>query len=292
MTLVIMAAGMGSRFGGLKQLEPVGPNGEFIIDYSVYDAIKAGFKKIVFIIKEENYEIFKETIGKRIGSKINVEYVFQDLKNIPSFVSLPSDRVKPLGTAQALYCCKDVVSEPFAVISSDDFYGYEPFKLLHDSLEKGEFSTIGYKIGNTLTDNGSVKRGVFYSKDNYVTRIIESKVEKKDGKIICTPLNGEAEYEIKEDQSVSMLMFGLQPSIFDYLNKDIINFFKDNKDDLSTCEYYLPDVITSMIKDGTKVKLINTKAVWKGITYHDDLDDLKNYIKSLIDNGTYPNKLY
>ena len=121
--------------------------------------------------------------------------------------------------------------------------------------------------------------------------MITVKVEKKDGKIICTPLNGEAEYETKEDQSVSMLMFGLQPSIFDYLKKDIINFFKENKDDLSTCEYYLPDVITSMIKDGTKVKLINTKAVWKGITYRDDLDDLKNYIKSLIDNGIYPNKL-
>ena len=149
MTLVIMAAGMGSRFGGLKQIEPIGPNGEFIIDYSIYDAIQAGFTKVVFIIKEENYDIFKETIGKRIEGKIKVEYAFQDIKNVPDGVVLPESRVKPLGTGHALYSALNYIDEPFVVISADDFYGREPFFLLKDSISNNEFSVIGYKIGNT-----------------------------------------------------------------------------------------------------------------------------------------------
>ena len=241
MTLAIMAAGMGSRFGGLKQIEPVGPNGEFIIDFSIYDAIKAGFTKVVFIIKEENYDDFVETIGKRIAGKIEVEYVFQKMDDVPNGIEIPKDRVKPLGTGHVLYALRNTIKEPFTVISADDFYGREPFKLLVDSLKKGEYSTIGYKIGNTLTNVGSVKRGVFFTKDGYVTHIVESKVEKINNKIICTPLNGGDDYEIKDDQTVSMLMFGLQPSIFNFIDKDILNYFNYHKDDLDTCEYFLPD---------------------------------------------------
>ena len=293
MTLAIMAAGMGSRFGGLKQIEPVGPNGEFIIDYSIYDAIKAGFDKVVFVIKEENYIDFKETIGRRIENKIKVEYVFQKLDDIPNGYKIPSSRIKPLGTGHVLYSLRNVINEPFAVISADDFYGGEPFQLLAKSLKLGEYSTIGYKIGNTLTDNGSVKRGIFFTKDNYVTHIVESKVEKVNGIIKCIPLNGGEEYIIDDNQTVSMLMFGFQSSIFKYIDKDILLFLEKNKNNLSECEYFLPDIITNMIKDNTaKFKLLETKSVWKGITYKEDLYNLKEYINSEIKKGIYPNKLY
>ena len=292
MTLAIMAAGMGSRFGGLKQIEPLGPNGEFIIDYSIYDAIKAGFTKVVFIIKEENYQDFVDTVGARIAGKIDVEYVFQKIEDIPSGFNVPESRVKPWGTAQALYAARDIIDGPFAVISADDFYGREPYKLLADSLKNGEYSTIGYKIGNTLTNNGSVKRGIFFTKDGYVTHIIESKVENINDKIICTPLNGGDDYEITSDQTVSMLMFGLQPSIFDYINKDIISFFENHKDNLDSCEYFLPDILTGMIKDKfAKIKLISTQAVWKGVTYREDKEEVVNYIAKLIEKGEYPSNL-
>ena len=160
MTLVIMAAGMGSRFGGLKQIEPFGPNGEFIIDYSIYDAIKAGFNKVVFIIKEENYEIFKETIGNRISGKIKVDYVFQDIKNVPVGVNIPKDRIKPLGTGHAIFSLKGVVKEPFAIINADDFYGRDAYIKAYNFLKEdtNDYAMIGYLIGNTLTENGSVKR--------------------------------------------------------------------------------------------------------------------------------------
>ena len=293
MTLLIMAAGMGSRFGGLKQIEPVGPNNEFIIDYSIYDAIKAGFKKVVIIIKEENYDDFRNTLGKRIEGKIDVEYVFQKINDIPDGFFVPNDRIKPWGTAQALYSAKDVIDGPFAVISADDFYGFEPYKLLIDSLKNNEFSAIGYKIGNTLTDNGSVKRGVCFSENDYLTKIIESKVKFENGKIIGEPLSGGEKYEMSNDQSVSMLMFGLQPSLFDYISRDMPRFFKKHQSDLSSCEYLLPEVLGDMLEKGLiKIKLIPTHAVWKGVTYKEDLIDLKNYINSEIEKGTYPYNLY
>ena len=293
MTLLIMAAGLGSRFGGLKQLEPVGPNGEFIIDYSIYDAIKAGFKKIVIIIKEENYNDFRNTLGKRIEGKIDVEYVFQKIDDIPAGFTVPKERIKPWGTAQALYAAKDKIKGPFAVISADDFYGREPYSLLIDSLKSGEFSAIGYKIGNTLTNVGSVKRGVCFSENNYLTKIIESKVKFENGKIIGEPLSGGEQYEMNNDQYASMLMFGLQPSLFDYISKDMPKFFKNHQEDLTTCEYLLPEVLGDMLSnDLIKIKLIPTKSKWMGVTYREDLEDLKKYIKAEIENGEYPYNLY
>lgn len=293
MTLVIMAAGMGSRFGGLKQIEPVGPNGEFIIDYSIYDAIKAGFTKVVFIIKKENYEVFKETIGKRIESKIKVEYAFQENSDIPEGYNVPSDRVKPFGTGHALYCARNNIKEPFMVISADDFYGSEPFKLVKDSLDKKEYSIIGYEIGNTLTENGSVKRGVCFANGDILDKIVESKVEKKGNKVVGIPLEGGAEYEVDLDHPVSMLMYGLMPELIDFIKEDIKLFFEKNKEDLSSCEYYLPTLLNDYKnKYGIDLKLIKTKAVWKGITYKEDLDDLKEYIKEEIKNEVYPEKLY
>ena len=293
MTLVIMAAGMGSRFGGLKQIEPVGPNGEFIIDYSIHDALLAGFTKVVFIIKEENYDIFRATIGKRIEGKVEVEYVFQDNQNVPGDKLIPKDRVKPLGTGHALYSAIPAIHEPFGVISADDFYGREPFFLLYDSLKKKETSVIGYAIGNTLTENGSVKRGVCFVKNGEVERILESKVERVDGKIMGEPLNGEPAYEMNEDQPVSMLMYGIQGSILPFLEEDMKKFIQKNQADLSTCEYLLPDVLNDYTKSkNIKMKLLPTKAVWKGVTYASDLEELKSYIKGLIDKGEYPNNIY
>ncbi|MBQ9318338.1 MAG: nucleotidyltransferase [Bacilli bacterium] len=293
MTLAIMAAGLGSRFGGLKQIEPIGPNGEFIIDYSIYDAIKAGFNKVVIVIKKDNYQDFVETIGRRIAGKIDVEYVFQEMNDIPEGYYVPEERVKPWGTGHVLYCLRNTIKEPFAVISADDFYGREPYNLLYSSLKKGEYSTIGYQIGNTLTENGSVKRGVFFSKDGYVTRIIESKVEKVDNKIVCTSLNGGDKYEIENNQTVSMLMFGFQPSIFHYVKEDIKQYFDMHKDNLVEGEYFLPDIITGMISNNVaQFKLIPTKAVWKGVTYREDLNDLKKYIYECIKQGVYPENLY
>ena len=178
LTLVIMAAGMGSRYGGLKQIEPIGPNKEFLIDYSTYDAIKAGFTKVVFIIKKENEQVFKETIGKRVEGHIPVSYVFQEMENIPIKKDL-TNREKPLGTAHAIYCCKDEVTSPFAIINADDFYGYDAYVKMAEFLKnnnKQEYGLMGYRVKNTLTENGSVKRGVCQSQNNYLTAIIESSI--------------------------------------------------------------------------------------------------------------------
>ena len=295
MTLVIMAAGMGSRFGGLKQIEPVGPNGEFIIDYSIYDAIKAGFNKVVFIIKEENYDIFKETIGKRIEGKIDVEYVFQDIKNVPDGVILPSDRVKPLGTGHAILSCKGVVNEPFAIINSDDFYGYDAYLKAANFLKEdtSDYAVIGYKIGNTLTENGSVKRGYCESEKGYLTNLIESKAYREDGKIKIEPLDGREGFYAKDDDLVSMNMFCFKPDMIDYLDKHFIDFFKKNENDLSTCEYLIPDVVFERIdNDNLKVRVVDTNSKWMGVTYKEDKEDLVRFIQDLIDKGEYPNKLY
>ncbi len=294
-TLIVLAGGMGSRFGGLKQVEVVGPSGEFIIDYSIYDAIKNGFNKVVFIIKEENYEIFKETIGKRIESHIKVEYVFQSFNDIPDNVIIPKDRIKPFGTAQALYCARNKINGPFAVISADDFYGPESFELLSKSLDNdSEYSIIGYQVGNTITENGSVKRGIIFEDENHnLTSIKESKVEKINGVIECNTLDGKEHFTISESHPVSMLMNGFQKEFIDYLKKDINNFFEENKDDLTTCEYLLPDVMDKYLKEEKiNMKVIYTPSKWYGMTYKEDTINVKNNIKNMIDKGIYKSNLW
>ncbi len=295
MTLVIMAAGMGSRFGGLKQIEPVGPNGEFIIDYSIYDAIKAGFTKVVFIIKEENFDIFKTTIGKRIENKIEVEYVFQDIKNVPDGVELPLDRVKPLGTGHAILSCKGVVTDKFAVINADDFYGRDAYMKAANFLREDtdECAMIGYLIGNTLTENGSVKRGYCKQEKGYLTNLIESKVYREDDKIKVEPLDGRDSFYANDNDLVSMNMFCFDKNMIKYLDSHFMDFFKANKEDLSKCEYLIPDIVFDRIKNNdTKVRVIDTTAKWYGITYKEDKEDLVNNIKHLIELGEYPNNLY
>ena len=297
MTLVIMAAGMGSRFGGLKQIEPMGPNGEFIIDYSIYDAIKAGFDKVVFIIKRENAEVFKETIGKRIEGKIAVSYVYQDMDNIPKEY-LNNDRVKPWGTAHAIYCCQDVVKDNFAIINADDFYGFDPFKKIVSFFEEkrkdNEFVLISYLVGNTMTENGAVKRGICYKdENNYLTKIVESSVERVNGKIIATPLEDGEAFEVTGDTSVSMNFFGLTPKVFDFLEEEMVTFFNNHKDSLDKCEFLLPVSLFDMSESGrATVEVESTNALWHGITYKEDKDELVRAIKALTDKGEYPRDLW
>ena len=298
-TLVILAAGMGSRFGGLKQITPLGPNDEFIIDYSVYDAIKAGFSKIVFLIKEENYDIFKETIGARVEPHIPVEYSFQKNDNLPVGYEIPETRQKPLGTAHAILCCKDKVHEPFMIINADDFYGRDAFlkgaEFLKNVKEEKPYpyGMIGYLVENTITENGSVKRGVCEVENGYLTKITESKVEKIADKIIASPLNGAEPFEVAKTDTVSMNMLLFTPSIFNYIEDHFQEFLDENKDSLDTCEYLIPDVLFKTIEENyATVSVIKTSATWYGVTYKEDAEGVKESLKRLVRIKEYPNNLW
>lgn len=300
MTLVIMAAGMGSRFGGLKQIEPIDEYGNFIIDYSIYDAIKEGFTKVVFIIKKDNYDIFRETVGKRVEKYIEVEYVFQELDKLPSGYTVPEGRVKPWGTGHAILCCKDAVDENFAIINSDDFYGRDAFRVIgeflrnnNDNDEVSEYAMAGYKVKNTLTDNGAVKRGVCQVEDGYLTKLIESSIDRVDGKLVATPLEGEEDFIVSEDDTVSMNMFGFTPRIFDYLEERFPSFLDEHKDNMDKCEYLIPTLVFEEIdKCMARVRVLKTDAVWQGITYREDKDKVVNEIRKLVLNGEYPEGLW
>lgn len=298
-TLLILAAGMGSRFGGLKQLEPVGPSGEFIIDYSIYDAIRCGFNKIVFIIKKENYEIFRETIGKRIEDKIDVKYVFQELSNLPSGYSVPDNRIKPWGTAHAILCAKDVINEPFAIINADDFYGKDAYRVISEFMDKKhdgskeEFGLVGYKVINTLTLNGTVKRGVCVLHDNHLVSLDESVIEKRDNDIYATSLVTNNEYKITNDTLVSMNMMSFTPNIFKYIEDNFKKFLDENKDNLDSCEYLIPSVLSKGIKKGyCNVSVIKTNSKWVGVTYKEDKKDVVEYIKNIVEEGEYNSNLW
>ena len=293
MTLVIMAAGMGSRFGGLKQIEPIDEYGNFIIDYSIYDAIKVGFTKIVFIIKKENYDIFRDTVGKRVEKHIKVEYVFQELDNLPQGYSVPEGREKPWGTGHAILCAKDNVSDNFAIINADDFYGRDAFRVIAEFLknnsDENKYAMAGYKVSNTITENGSVKRGVCEVKDNYLTKLIESKIDRVDGKLVATPLEEGDSFVVSEDDTVSMNMFGFTPKLFEYLEEGFPRFLDHNKDNILKCEYLIPSVVFEKILEGKiSVEVLKTSAIWQGITYKEDKDKVVSEIKALVDAGEYP----
>ena len=300
MTLVILAAGMGSRFGGLKQIEPIDEYGHFIIDYSIYDAIREGFTKVVFIIKRENYDIFRETIGKRIEKKIEVEYVFQEIDNLPEGYSVPEGRIKPWGTAHAILCAKDKVDENFAIINADDFYGRDAYHVIskfmknnntHDNILR--YAMAGYKVKNTLTENGSVKRGVCEEENGYLTNIIECKVEKVDSEIIATPLEGGNSFKVLEDAPVSMNMFAFTKDIFKYLEEGFPLFLDKHKEDIDTCEYLIPSVVFEEIENKiATVEVLKTNAIWQGITYKEDKEKVVKEIKRLVDNNEYPKDLW
>ena len=297
LTLVILAAGMGSRFGGLKQVEPIGPNGEFIIDYSIYDAIRAGFTKIVFIIKRENYELFRETVGKRVEGHIKVEYAFQDINDVPNGVVIPSNRVKPWGTGHAVLAARNVVDSNFVMINSDDFYGKDAYVKIKDFFDKSNdqnlYSMVAFRVCNTMTENGSVKRGICEQENNYLTNIIESSIEKVDDKIIASPLDGRESFEVNENALVSMNFFGFTPLMFKTLEKGLVDFFQNNKDDLDKCEYLIPDIVFEEInKNGKKVQVLESTDKWLGVTYKEDKEFVVSNIKKLIEKGEYPYDLW
>ena len=298
-TLVILAAGMGSRFGGLKQIEPMGPNQEFIIDYSVYDAIKAGFNKIVFLIKEENYEVFKETIGARVEPHIHVEYCFQKNDNIPKGYEIPKTRTKPLGTAHAILCCKEKVNEPFMMINADDFYGRDAYMKAAEFLKNTEekkphpYAMVGYLVKNTITEYGAVKRGVCKVENDQLIKLTESSVERVGEKIYATPLNGTDKFEVAEDDTVSMNMLLFTPSIFSYIEKKFPEFLEKNKNNLEKCEYLIPDVLFETIDEGyATAEVLKTTATWYGVTYKEDAEGVKKALQEMVDNGEYPNHLW
>lgn len=293
MTLLILAAGMGSRFGGLKQLAPVGPNGEFIIDYSIYDAKKAGFTKVVFVIKEELYEEFKNTIGRRVEPHMEVEYVFQKLENIPTETKY--ERTKPWGTGQAILAAKDVIKENFAIINADDFYGRNSFIKAYEFLKNSkdnEFGLIGYRAINTITLNGSVKRGVCHLNHNQLTGIEESILEKKKDIIHCQSLIDNHEYEIEDNRLVSMNMLLFTPKIFEYLTHDFIEFFK-NITDIEKEEFLIPVVVDQHLKNkDITVEVIETDSTWYGMTYKEDKEEVMNAINKLIKENLYTSPLW
>lgn len=300
MTLVIMAAGMGSRFGGLKQIEPIDEYGNFIIDYSIYDAIKEGFTKVVFIIKKENYDIFRDTVGARVEKYINVEYVFQELDKLPNGYSVPEGRVKPWGTGHAILCCKDMVHENFAIINSDDFYGRDAFRVIANFLkenkkdsEYAEYAMAGYLVKNTLTKNGSVKRGICQVKDGYLTKLIESKIERTDRGLVASPLEGGEDFIVDDNDTVSMNMFGFTPQIFKYLEERFPSFLDEHIEQIDSCEYLIPTIVFEEINaKKARVEVLNTSAVWQGITYREDKEKVVSEIKKLVDAGEYPEGIW
>lgn len=300
LTLLIMAAGMGSRFGGLKQIEPIGPNGEFLIDYSIYDAIQAGFTKVVFIIKEENYDVFKETIGKRVEKQnIKIEYVFQRITDVPEKYQNLTDREKPWGTGHAILAAKNNIKGNFAVINADDFYGRDSFMVMADYLRKVEkkdkepFSMVCYQIANTLTEYGSVKRGVCQQENGYITKIIESSVDRIDGRIVAKPLDGSPEFVVRDDDPVSLNFLGFTPKIFEILDEKIVDFFEKNKDNYQKCEFLIPEVLFECIQENiAEVKILSTTAKWYGVTYREDKDGVVKAIQDMVDQGIYPSNLW
>lgn len=296
-TLVIMAAGIGSRFGGgIKQLEPVGPNGEIIMDYSIADAMDAGFDKVVFVIRKDLEKDFKEVIGNRIEEKVQVEYAFQELDDIPEqYREIFRERKKPWGTGQAILCCRDVVHEPFLVINADDYYGKEAYREAYKELTSDKedsdvmnISMVGFILKNTLSENGGVTRGVCKVDEKRMLReIVETHNIIKTDKGAAVKLD-EKEEEIDIESPVSMNMWGLQPGFFEILEKGFSEFLSQlNEEDLKS-EYLLPTIIGALLKQGkVQVKVLESKDKWFGVTYKEDKEGVVAAIRDLIDKGEY-----
>ncbi len=300
-TLVIMAAGIGSRFGGgIKQLAPVGPNGEIIMDYSIYDAIEAGFDKVVFVIRKDLEKDFKEAIGNRIEKQVETAYVYQELNDVPEqYKNKFPERTKPWGTGQAILCCKDVVDSPFLVINADDYYGKsayrEAYSYLTSLTDTGRIQVcmVGFVLENTLSDNGGVTRGLCMVDENgMLTGITETHNIEKDGKFAVVRENGEKRV-LAAGSLVFMNMWGLTPGFFDILEKGFDAFLKETSPENLKAEYLLPTIIGDLLKNGkVSVKVLNSEDQWFGVTYKEDRESVMNSVKDLITMGVYPEKLY
>lgn len=300
-TLVIMAAGMGSRYGGLKQIDPVGPDNTLIIDYSIYDAVQAGFETIAFIIKKDDEEAFKEAIGDRIARKVNVRYIYQRLDNLPAGYSVPEGRTKPWGTAHAIMCCAGEVNTPFAVINADDYYGAEAFRKMSDWLETEEakvptnYCMTGYVLKNTITENGHVARGICQVDDNGMLKnVVErTKIMRRNGQTQYTE-DGENWVDVDENSIVSMNCWAFKPIFLETLQKRFEEFLKENyESNPLKCEFFLPFVVQEMIDEGScSVKVLHTNDKWFGVTYREDKETVVNAIASKIAAGEYPEHLW
>lgn len=300
--LVIMAAGMGSRYGGLKQIDPIDEEGHIIIDFSLFDAKRAGFEKVIFIIKKENEADFKAVVGDRMTGYMDVSYAFQDLANLPDGYEVPEGRVKPWGTAHAVLSCIDQVDGPFAVINADDYYGVEAFKLIYDYLEshpdddKYRYTMVGYHLGNTVTDNGHVARGVCTIDENgQLMKVVErTRIEKRDGGIAFTEDDGANWTSLPEQTIVSMNMWGFTKSILGEIRDGFPAFLdKGLKENPMKCEYFLPSVVSDLLEDGkASVSVLESKDKWYGVTYKEDKPVVEAAVKKMKEDGIYPKHLW
>ena len=296
-TLLVLAAGMGSRYGGNKQLDQVGPSGETIIDYSIYDAIRAGFGKIVFVIRRDIEEQIKETFVKRLKGKIDVDYVFQEITNLPEGIKVPAERQKPWGTSHAILVTKEMIKEPFGVINADDFYGAESFKTLYDFLVNDKvdsnYCIVGYKMGNTLSDNGHVNRGVCkMNKDGFLESIIETRtIEKRPDGIFAPDQNGRL-LRFTGNEVVSMNLWGFKPSCYHFLEDEFRHFINTKVSD-PKAELDIPTSVDKFVKNGEiTIKILMSNAKWYGVTYREDKPFVVDGIKKMVKKGIYPSKLF
>lgn len=295
MTLLIMAAGMGSRYGGLKQVDPIGPHGEFIVDYSIYDAVCAGFDKVVFIIKKENLEIFEQTVGKRMRDKIKVEYAFQDVCDLPAGFTCPEGRTKPLGTGHAVWCARAQINDSFMVINADDFYGRDAFMKIADFLKNTtphHYAMAGYILGNTTTENGYVSRGVCHTEHGMLTRVVErTHIEHRGDEIAY--LEDDAWTPLPSDSVVSMNCWGFTPDLFESLERGLISFLQnDLPKKPEKAEFYLPFLVQEDMDAGNcSVRVLHTDAKWYGVTYAEDKPKMTAFLKQATKQGIYPEDL-
>jgi len=289
-TLLVMAAGMGSRYGGLKQLDEVGPSGETIIDYSVFDAIKAGFSKVVFIIRKDFEDEFKTKISNKFSNDIQVEFVFQDIHQLPTGFSLPEDRIKPWGTGHAVLCASNFIDGPFNAINADDYYGRESFKTIADYYNNGNdsFSMVAFQLEKTLSDFGSVTRGLCTVNNDKLINIVETEnlVKSKSG------IRSNSDLDLNGNEPVSMNMWGFTPAIFDYLNEMFEVFLSKNIHDIKS-EFLIPSVINDLINSGDElVQVLYSKSSWFGVTFKEDKSYVVQQIQNLVNSGFYPHKLF
>lgn len=293
-TLVIMAAGMGSRYGGLKQLDPVGPNGETLLEYSIFDAIQAGFGKVVFVIRHDFENEFKEQVGSKFTDKIEVQYAFQSLEALPAEFHVPKGRTKPWGTGQAVLACKDLINAPFCVQNADDFYGAAAYQTIahgFQSLEPGESCMVGYRLKNTLSPFGSVSRGVCKIENGYLSEVNErTQIETNDG--VIQFIENDAATDMTGDEIVSMNFWGFAPEFFQTLEEKFIKFLTAKGSELKS-EWYIPDIVTRMMNNGeTKIKILSSDAQWFGVTYPADRPAVVAALKAMHTAGHYPAKLW